>query len=312
VATVPKTPVNPLKAFFITPIGRPDSETRKRSDAVLEHILRAGLVPDVVGDVERADEHANPGEITPVMVESILSANLIIADLTDSNANVYYEVALAHAFKKPTVHIQIAGQDLPFDLKDVRTIPYGLDLVAGDDARKAIRAAAEYAIANPEKITTPVARGAAILSGQASEDSGQQLAAFVATRLDEIERQLVRISRPTAAGRARGSQLDAQLDAWAEAWVAGQLADEALSDLAREGKPLPNELQKFAKRCHEEIGLMDEEIFLLTDKARQSAVNRARHPSRSSAVQSQIRLMLEEADLPFSIAAPIDREKEGD
>ncbi len=50
-----------------------------------------------------------------------------IAELTGRNANVLYELGLAHALGKPFVIITNSMDDVPFDLKDLRCIVYDKD-----------------------------------------------------------------------------------------------------------------------------------------------------------------------------------------
>ena len=52
----------------------------------------------------------------------ILSDPLVVADLTDHNPNVFYEVAIRHAMQKPLVQLIDENQRIPFDVSDVRTI----------------------------------------------------------------------------------------------------------------------------------------------------------------------------------------------
>lgn len=99
--------------FLISPIGEEGTDTRKRSDTVKRLIVESALVPQIVASVKRADDDSNPGEITPAIITSILEADLIVADLTDANPNVYYELAVAHAYGKPTIHIRLAGERIP-------------------------------------------------------------------------------------------------------------------------------------------------------------------------------------------------------
>ena len=58
-------------------------------------------------------------------------ARFLIADLSGSNANVFYEVGLAHALEKPTVLLVREGEDVPFDLRGIRYIRYLPDDLAG-------------------------------------------------------------------------------------------------------------------------------------------------------------------------------------
>ena len=52
---------------------------------------------------------------------------MAIADLTGENPNVFYELALRHAWQKPVVQIIALGQQLPFDIRDVNTVEYDVD-----------------------------------------------------------------------------------------------------------------------------------------------------------------------------------------
>jgi len=140
--------------FVISPIGETESETRKRSDAVLQHIIapaarEAGLI------AVRADQLASPGIITNQVIAHILEDCMVVADLTDHNANVFYELALRHAFRKPVVLLIYKEQKLPFDVHGIRTIQYDLSLdgvaQAREDTRKQIVAAMtpDYEVESP-------------------------------------------------------------------------------------------------------------------------------------------------------------------
>src|SRR5215212_2363683 len=59
--------------------------------------------------------------------DSIRRARLVVAELTGRNANVLYELGLAHALGKPAVIITNTIDDVPFDLKDVRCRVYDKD-----------------------------------------------------------------------------------------------------------------------------------------------------------------------------------------
>jgi len=84
--------------FVISPIGAPDSLERKHADLVLSALIEPALV-DLGLDVIRADHISKPGMITGQVMEYIASADLVIADLSFANPNVYYELALRHAVR---------------------------------------------------------------------------------------------------------------------------------------------------------------------------------------------------------------------
>lgn len=107
--------------FVIAPIGGEGTEVRKRSDQILEHII--GPVVSECGYLAlRADQMPKPGMITSQVIQQLIDAALVIADLTDYNPNVFYELAVRHAFRRPVIQLIQAGQSLPFDVAGLRTI----------------------------------------------------------------------------------------------------------------------------------------------------------------------------------------------
>jgi hypothetical protein len=74
----------------------------------------------------RADELFGSVPIMSNVLNEILKAHFIIADLTEQNANVFYELGVAHSFKDAQNIILIAQQlnDVPFDIRHLSTIIY--------------------------------------------------------------------------------------------------------------------------------------------------------------------------------------------
>lgn len=72
----------------------------------------------------RADDTYGPGLIIADIVRDITEAKVIIAEITPSNPNVYYEVGYAHALKKPTILIAEKPTQLPFDVSPFRVLFY--------------------------------------------------------------------------------------------------------------------------------------------------------------------------------------------
>jgi hypothetical protein len=76
--------------------------------------------------VQRADSIAEQRNILKDIVRGIVGANLVVADLTGLNPNVFYELGIAHALRKPTVVITQSVDDMPFDLRSYRVVAYSL------------------------------------------------------------------------------------------------------------------------------------------------------------------------------------------
>jgi hypothetical protein len=78
--------------FFISRIGKPGSKERDHSDKLLEYIV-GPIVQELGYDIPlRSDKDPMPGTIAPQVYRSLWEADLVIADLTGRNPNVYYEL----------------------------------------------------------------------------------------------------------------------------------------------------------------------------------------------------------------------------
>ncbi|MCK4247638.1 MAG: hypothetical protein KAX04_03775, partial [Methanomicrobia archaeon] len=74
----------------------------------------------------RADDIYKSTPIMEDILESIKKANIIIADLTGRNPNVFYELGMAHIIKYPerVILLTKSDEDIPFDLASFRHIKY--------------------------------------------------------------------------------------------------------------------------------------------------------------------------------------------
>ena len=136
--------------FIIAPIGADGSQIRIRSDQLCRHIVTPVLVQCGYTSIQRADEVVAPGLIGVQIMRSLISADLVVADLTDHNPNVFYELAVRHTTPKPAVQLIEHSSQLPFDVAQLRTIRYSLtDPDAVDRCKKELKAQVEYAERNP-------------------------------------------------------------------------------------------------------------------------------------------------------------------
>lgn len=72
----------------------------------------------------RADSDSVGSRIMSDVWRLTNEAIVIIADLSGSNPNVFYEVGLAHAIGKPVILLTSDTKDIPFDVRDIRAIHY--------------------------------------------------------------------------------------------------------------------------------------------------------------------------------------------
>jgi len=76
-------------------------------------------------NVIRADDvFSEHGVVLQDIVKSIIESEIIIAEITPSNQNVFYELGYAHALKKPAILLAEKGKKLPFDIQGYRTLFY--------------------------------------------------------------------------------------------------------------------------------------------------------------------------------------------
>lgn len=113
-------------AFVIMPFGRKTGSDGTVIDfnAIYTQLIKPTL--EMAGfEPFRADEETTSGDILTDMFQELLLADLCIVDMSIDNANVFYELGIRHAFRKRgIVHIQAGRAYMPFDVFNVRTIPY--------------------------------------------------------------------------------------------------------------------------------------------------------------------------------------------
>ncbi len=113
------------RCFVISPIGTEGSVIREHADDVFDYIIKPAM--DECGiEPFRSDHLQEPGKITDQVFREILTCDLSIAVLTGQNPNVYYELAVAHAASRPVIVLIEKGEPLPFDIRDIRCVPYDL------------------------------------------------------------------------------------------------------------------------------------------------------------------------------------------
>ncbi len=114
-------------------------------------IRKAGLRP-----IRADNEIFGTGKIINQIWSGINNAKVLVAELTTRNPNVFYELGLAHALKKPVVLVSANESDVPFDLKHIRVIYY--DVADPFWGNKLIDKVAENvlsALKNPEEAQFP-------------------------------------------------------------------------------------------------------------------------------------------------------------
>jgi len=132
------------RCFFVSRIGLEDSPERRISDKLLEHIIKPVVSDMGYSAPERADHIAASGVITTQVFTRLLEDDLVVADLTGSNPNVFYELAVRHMVRKPFVQFIQKGEKIPFDIALNRTLHYDFDVATVDRCRVEFRKMIEW------------------------------------------------------------------------------------------------------------------------------------------------------------------------
>jgi len=111
------------KCFIVCPIGQESTDTRKRSDTLLNFILKP-VCNECGFEVIRVDESNTGDSITKNIIEHLTHDDLVIADLSEQNPNAFYELGYRTALGKPTIQIKSKGEPLPFDVSSIQTFDY--------------------------------------------------------------------------------------------------------------------------------------------------------------------------------------------
>ena len=99
----------------------------------------------------RADEVFRAGSILQDVVGLLSKAAIVLADITENNRNVHYELGLAHALGKPTVLVAPVGMPSFFDVGQERMLTYDKDHAFwGMELRDALARTLEETMRAPE------------------------------------------------------------------------------------------------------------------------------------------------------------------
>jgi hypothetical protein len=96
-------------------------------DKKLEDTYQKGIkkpLEELDWTCHRADEKFDAPEIICTICKSVQEADVIFADVTERNPNVFLEVGLAFGLEKYVVFLSQNPKDIPFDARTFRTIVY--------------------------------------------------------------------------------------------------------------------------------------------------------------------------------------------
>ncbi|TET08033.1 MAG: hypothetical protein E3J86_11490 [Candidatus Thorarchaeota archaeon] len=172
--------------FVIAPIGSEGSKSRKWSNEVLKLIIRPAVI-DFGYKAIRADEIQETGNITSQVIKMCINSDLVIANLTDSNPNVFYEMAIRHAIGKPIIQIIQKSQTIPFDIKQERTLTYDKETPSSFfDCQNQLRAFLKHIEEGDINPDNPIARAIGLMSLEGSDNPLEKTISDIASMLQYL------------------------------------------------------------------------------------------------------------------------------
>lgn len=165
---------NEKKCFVIMPFSRTKSCTEEKWAEIFEYIIKPAVEESGLGyECERSV--AERENIIKGILEALNRANVVIADLTDNNPNVFYELGVRHTLTNRTILIAQGKEHIPFDLRQYPVAFYSESPAKIAEFKSDIKRKLKDIETNPERSDNPVAdflkeRNVVLLSTQKSEN----------------------------------------------------------------------------------------------------------------------------------------------
>lgn len=147
--------------FVIMPIGKRGNREYKIFKAIFDSVIKPAVEIDDDGKntglrCERADQEVRTGNIPRDIIEKLASAEIVIADLTTRNQNVFYELGVRHSLKQKTIMIAQSVDDIPFDISNYRTVIYDPIVGLVEESIRELRLTVKALMSSDEIKDSPV------------------------------------------------------------------------------------------------------------------------------------------------------------
>ena len=138
------------QCFVIMPFSRTKKAHPKQYwDNHFDHFLKPLI--DSYANVEAHRSTPLRVDILRQIINDLAFSDIVVADLTDSNPNVYWELGVRLSFRHGTITIAEEGSKIPFDLKTKSFIFYEKDPSERKSFERRFKEAVSDCLSNPSR-----------------------------------------------------------------------------------------------------------------------------------------------------------------
>lgn len=139
--------------FVIMPFSSTRSATQAEWSETYEHIFKPAIEA-----CHYTCSRAQPGtgSLISSIIDDLRTARIVLADITDQNPNVFYELGVRHALSKRTIIVSQRGTDMPADLRGYWAVVYGRSPGEVSSFRQDVARVIREIEGDPERSDSPV------------------------------------------------------------------------------------------------------------------------------------------------------------
>ncbi len=139
------------KCFFICEFGKERTPTRKKADRILLDFIKP-VLSELKYIVHRGDVPDSNKPIPDAISDHLFHDDLVIADISTCNPNVFFELGNRHAWGKRCLLITQNIKKLPFNVNHLRVIEYSLTKTEFEKSKIKLRTAVQAAEKAPAEL----------------------------------------------------------------------------------------------------------------------------------------------------------------
>jgi hypothetical protein len=175
------------RCLYISTFGPGNAPTHNAAEAIYNALVAPVFRIDFPEfEVTRYPSELVHGSISEQVLDDVLTADLVIADLTELTSNGFYELGVRHSTGLPTVLLAQVGHPLPFDHKDYRFVTY-LNKGSDDEVDQRTREALIEAVNSALQTVSPTPRLRLPTQKTSPRETRQELAARIQESAEALQ-----------------------------------------------------------------------------------------------------------------------------